>query len=130
MQAAQLDQADQDAVSHIILMTDPLCVKASHRSVADQPFDLRELGWQTVLVQEADILASTLPGTQEGLTRSLSQEWAPTNPEAAAHLLKTQSRAMFLEHAALFSSPAARWLGLDHVKQAQLVRLRQQMAAS
>ena len=124
MQFAKVDPVDRDAVTHIILMTDPLCVKSSHQRAAELAFDLRHLAWTTVLVQEADILASTLPQTQDGLTRSLSQEWAPSQPEAAAQLLQARSRVSFLEHAALFSSPAARYLGLEQVKARQLERLR------
>lgn len=123
MHQAQVSEADRDAVAHIVLMTDPMCVKSSHRAVADLPFDLRELAWMTVLVQEADILASTMPGTQQSLTESLSREWAPSNPQAAAHLLLPQSRMTFLEHAALFSSPASRYLGLEKVKAKQLAHL-------
>ena len=130
MQQAQMDPQDQDAVTQIILMTDPLCVKSSHQAVAGQDFDLRHRAWTTVLVQEADILASTLPETQQSLTLSLSREWAPSNPEAAAHLLRTSSRVAFLEHAALFSSPAARLLGLAQVKAQQLAALRCQMQAA
>jgi hypothetical protein len=130
MQQAQLHDADRDAVTQIILMTDPLCVKSSHQAVAQRPFDLRDIAWTTVLVQEADILASTLPETQESLTLSLSREWAPSNPEAAAHLLRSSSRVAFLEHAALFSSPAARYLGLEQVKARQLSALRRQMQAA
>jgi len=130
MQQAKLHESDRDAVTQIILMTDPLCVKSSHQAVAQRPFDLRDLAWATVLVQEADILASTLPETQESLTHSLSREWAPSNPEAAAHLLRASSRVAFLEHAALFSSPAARYLGLDEVKARQLAALHRQMHAS
>lgn len=124
MHEAQVHEADQDAITHIVLMTDPTCVKSSHRAVSDLPFNLCELAWLTVLVQEADILASTMPNTQQLLTESLSREWAPLNPQAAAHLLLPESRMVFLEHAALFSSPAARYLGLDKVKAKQLGHLR------
>lgn len=124
MHETQVHEADQDTITQIVLMTDPLCVKSSHRAVADLPFNLCELAWMTVLVQEADILASTMPQTQQSLTESLSREWAPSNPQAAAHLLLPQSRMVFLEHAALFSSPAARHLGLEKVKAKQLVHLR------
>ena len=71
----------------------------------------------------ADILASTLPQTSLGLTQSLATEWAPKQPEAAHQLMLPQNRLLFLEHAALFSSPAASRLGLDVVKLRQVRRI-------
>lgn len=129
MASAGLDEDDRMTLTHCILMSDPLCVKSSHASARQKPFDLRDRTWMTVLVQEADILASTLPETQQSLTQSLSTEWQPTNPQAAAQLLQPQSRILFLEHAALFSSPAAERLGLARIKARQVAHLQQQMAA-
>jgi hypothetical protein len=80
-----------------------------------------------VLVQEADILASTLPKTQQALTQALSREWAPTQPMAAERLLLPQNRLLFLEHAALFSSPAALMLGLDKVKGRQMSHIKNRL---
>lgn len=124
MRDAGLDARDQAMLAHCILQTDPVCVKSAHEATVDRPFDLADRHWMTVLVQEADILASTLPQTQESLTQALSLEWRPTNPEAAAKLLLPFSRMMFLEHAALFSSPAAQSLGLGEVKALQVEALR------
>jgi hypothetical protein len=93
-----------------------------------RPFDLRQRDCLAVLVQEADILASTLPQTQQGLTQALSREWAPTQPVAAGNLLLPENRLIFLEHAALFSSPAAKCLGLDRVKVRQVSQIKKQLA--
>lgn len=120
MREARLHADDQATVEQCILLTDPLCVKTSHQTVVDVPFSLADIRWMTVLVQEADILASALPQTQQSLTQGLSQEWAPHNPQAAANLLLPSSRIGFLEHAALFSSPAAMALGLDVIKARQI----------
>lgn len=126
MQAAGLQAQDRSVLEQCILLTDPLCVKASHEAAQQEPFDLGNIHWMTVLVQEADILASSLPQTQQSLTEGLSTEWAPLNPEAAAKLLLPGSRMWFLEHAALFSSPAALHLGLNEVKALQVNALRAQ----
>ena len=120
MREALLHEQDQSTVERCILLTDPLCVKSSHHSVVNVPFHLADIRCMTVLVQEADILASALPRTQQSLTQGLSQEWAPHNPQAAANLLLPSSRIGFLEHAALFSSPAAIALGLEEIKALQI----------
>ena len=128
MQSAGLSERDRQDVAHCILATEPSRVKAFHMDVRSRPFDLRQRDCLAVLVQEADILASTLPQTQQGLTQALSREWAPTQPVAAGNLLLPENRLMFLEHAALFSSPAAKCLGLDRVKVRQVSQIKKQLA--
>lgn len=130
MDAAGLDPLDRDALSHCILATDPARVKSFHLEVRARTFDLGQRDCLAVLVQEADILASTLPKTQESLTHALSREWAPTQPMAAERLLMPQNRLLFLEHAALFSSPAARVLGLDKVKGRQMTAIKNRLSQS
>lgn len=127
MQAAGLVESDQEQLSYCILATDPVRVKSFHLAVRSQAFDLRQRDCLAVLVQEADILASTMPQTQQGLTQALSREWTPTQPKAAEQLLLPQNRLLFLEHAALFSSPAARLLGMDEVKLQQVAQIKKQM---
>lgn len=127
MQSAGLNPADRDSLAHCILATDPTRVKAFHVDVRTRTFDLGQRDCLAVLVQEADILASTLPKTQEGLTQALSREWAPTQPTAAERLLLPQNRLLFLEHAALFSSPAALMLGLDKVKGRQMSNIKNRL---
>jgi hypothetical protein len=127
MAAAGLSAEDRQNLAHCIMATDPARVKSFHLQVREKSFDLLQPDCLAVLVQEADILASTLPQTSEGLTQSLSTEWAPTQPEAADKLLLPQNRLLFLEHAALFSSPAARSLGLEAVKHRQVKRIEVQL---
>jgi hypothetical protein len=128
MQSAGLSDRDRQDVAHCILATEPSRVKAFHMDVRSRPFDLRQRDCLAVLVQEADILASTLPQTQQGLTQALSREWAATQPVAAGNLLLPENRLLFLEHAALFSSPAAKCLGLDRVKVRQVSQINKQLA--
>lgn len=125
---AELGPRDREDLEQCILATEPSRVKAFHQEVSQRPFDLKLTGCLAVLVQEADILASTLPQTQENLTQALSMEWAPTQPEAACKLLLPQNRLLFLEHAALFSSPASLLLGLDKVKVKQMRAIKSQLA--
>jgi hypothetical protein len=127
MAQAGLALADRHTLEHCIMATDPARVKGCHLQVRTQAFDLRQPNCLTVLVQEADILASTLPQTSWGLTRSLALEWAPQQPEAAENLMLPQNRLLFLEHAALFSSPAAMALGIDTVKLQQTRRIERDL---
>lgn len=123
MSIAGLSEDDRQNMADCIMATDPARVKGFHLQVRTKRFDLQQSDCLAVLVQEADILASTLPQTSTGLTESLAREWAPNQPEAADKLLMPQNRLLFLEHAALFSSPAARSLGLDAVKLRQVKRI-------
>lgn len=127
MQSSHLHAADQQALAHCILMTDPTAVKPAHQAIVGRAFELGDPDWMSILAQEADILASTLPQTQQALTEALASEWQHSNPEAAAKLLLPGSRLMFLEHAALFSSPAAHYLGLNEIKSRQIIALQRQL---
>jgi hypothetical protein len=82
-----------------------------------------------VLVQEADIVASTLAVTGTDLTRSLAQEWESDQPAMAKTLLTVEGRLRFLEYGALFSSPASRWMGIQQARQAQIDAIRLGLSA-
>ena len=77
----------------------------------------------TVLIQESDILASSLPGIGNQLTVQLSDEWADVSPERSQSLLGTKSRIFFLRHMALFSSPSSRLLGIQPIIDREIQRL-------
>lgn len=129
MQSHGVWPQDQDTISHCILKTDPSGVKQSHALVAERQFRLEDRDCLAVLAQEADILGSTLPVTATDLTSSLAQEWSLFNPALASSLSQPKSRIFFLENAALFSSPAARHLGIPTIKSSQLEHLREITAA-
>ena len=128
MLAAGLPEVGRQNLAHCIMATDPVRVKGFHMQVRAREFDLLQPDCLAVLVQEADILASALPETSQSLTQALSREWAPLQPRAAAQLLLPQNRLLFLEHAAWFSSPAARLLGLEAVKLKQVKQIRSELA--
>ena len=127
MQRHGVASEDQAVVRHLILKTDPLCVRHSHAQVADRVFTVEDVDCLAVLVQEADILASTLAVTAMDLTRGLSQEWEQANPSMAPVLLTHLGRLRFLEFAALFSSPASRWMGIQQARQAEIDRLHRDL---
>lgn len=130
LQVSGVARQDREDFCACILSTDPKGVKSLHEAMAGRDFDLQELDWKCVLAQEADIMASTLPRTQEALTQALSIEWADSQPEEAAKLLRPGSRLGFLQHAALFTSPAANDLGLNQVKSEQVDALNRLLALS
>ncbi len=116
----QMAEADQVAVEHIILMTDPTLVAQCHQNMAGRQFSIHELDALVVLVQEADIWVSSLPMLGAQLTQQMSQEWLAHAPERAQALIQPAGRLGFLRHASLFSSPAARELGIHRIRQAQI----------
>jgi len=126
----QVAQADQEMIAFCILKTDPSGVKQSHGLVAEREFVLEDRDCLAVLVQEADILGSTLPVTAPDLTASLASEWSLFNPQLAQSLSQPKSRIFFLENAALFSSTAAQNLGIPTLKATELDQIRAQIAAS
>lgn len=118
---------DVATISHCILKTDPSGVRQSHDLIAGRLFTLEDLDCLVVLVDEADILASTLSVTAVRQTERLAHEWSLLGLPAAKTLLNPASRIYFLEKAALFSSPASALLGINGFKQAELQSLHQQV---
>lgn len=124
MQQHGVHEQDRQIVKHLILKTDPLCVRQAHEQIADRPFRLDDQDCLAVLVEEADILASTLSVTGIELTQQLSREWASSNPTMSPVLLTPQGRLRFLQFGALFSSPASQWLGIPLFRQAEIDALQ------
>lgn len=116
---------DQALVSDLILKTDPAFVAQSHQNIQGLPFDVADPRCMLVLIQECDILASALPATGGGLTQQLSREWSTVAPERSQSLLPPEGRLMFLKHAARFSSPSSRLLGVQAVIDQQIQALQQ-----
>jgi len=121
---------DSAVVNDLILLTDPTQVSASHQKIVGRPFAIHDLDCLAVLVQEADILASTLPGIGQGLTQQLAQEWALFDTPRARHVLTGAGRMGFLRFGALFSSPASQRLGLAELRAAQISSLETVAAAA
>lgn len=114
---------DQELIRELILKTDPSFVPACHEAVQGIEFNINNPKCLTVLIQESDILASSLPGIGNQLTVQLSDEWADVSPERSQSLLGTKSRIFFLRHMALFSSPSSRLLGIQPIIDREIQRL-------
>lgn len=121
--ACGVNEIDIATVRRLILLTEPTRVKIHHQTIQGTPFNQSDLMWQATFIQEADILASSLPELQEQLTLELSREAAHDNSAWSAELLTPKGRRQFLENAALFSTPAAQALGLNNLVKDQLAAL-------
>jgi hypothetical protein len=113
MKKHQVSARDQALISAIILKTDPAFVAESHQLIEGQAFDLSDPKCLLVLIQECDILASSLPKTGKTLTQQLSEEWADVSPDKSLALLPPAGRLFFLKRMALFSSPASQALEIQ-----------------
>jgi hypothetical protein len=120
----KITPVDAQRVRALILATDPARVPEIHARVCGRSFCVEDDDCLAVLLVEADILASTLVTTGLPLTAQLAVEWDRVAPERAQALRQPLGRLGFLEHAALFSSPASTLLGLPAVRQAQIDALR------
>lgn len=120
----EITPVDAQRVRALILATDPARVPEIHARVRGRRFCVADDDCLAVLLVEADILASTLVTTGLPLTAQLAVEWDRVAPERAQTLRQPLGRLGFLEHAALFSSPASTLLGLPAVRQAQIDALR------
>ena len=117
-------EADQALMAQLILATDPAVVGACHDRVEDRTFSTRDPDCLVVLVQEADIMASTMPVIGPALTRQLATEWERLGPEQAGALLSASGRLKFLTESARFSSPASQQLGMNAIKSDEIRQLR------
>jgi len=118
-----VNQADQQSMNAIILLTDPCLVKACHEKIKNTPFSIENMDCLAVLIQEADIMASTMPEIGPLLTKKLASEWAKINVKKMDTLITLPGRIEFLRNGAIFSSPVSQLLGIDMIKSAQLLAL-------
>ncbi|NBP11088.1 MAG: hypothetical protein EBZ03_07450 [Betaproteobacteria bacterium] len=125
-----LSPDDVALIKRLIQYTDPSKVAGNHREVIGLPFSLDEARWLQVIVNEADILASTLPDFGDLLGQSLSLEWSKVNQAMAQSVGTRSGRLYFLEKLAIFSSPGSHRLGLDQLRNEQIMSLRMENASA
>lgn len=125
LRKAGLENGRIETVESLVMLTEPRQAIDTHRQCKPEALGRFEL--MALLVTESDILASALPFPGEALTQALSVEWAAHSPGPSRHLLTPQGRLGFLQHAANFSSPASRRLGVQVVVDAQVQSLREQI---
>ena len=110
-------------IEPIILATDPsslgeLLNKFSRNQISPSKTDCLSM-----LMVEADLLASTLPKRGLLLGQQLAREWETTNPKAALVVATHQGRINFLEYIR-FVSPYAITLGMEDIRQESINQLK------
>jgi len=108
-----------ERIEAVILRSDFSVVADNHRRVAGQDFSWCT-DWATVLLNEADIMASASPVFGPRLSRALAAEWELIGFAAYRTVATPQGRSAFLQSIE-FSSPSAGVLGAAQ-------RVRQQLA--
>ena len=114
-----------DRMRPIILATEPTCLKvALDTFIKDQDSKTFSLvNYMSVLMIEADLMASTLPAYGEILTQKLSNEWMMENPENAIFITTRKGRLNFL-NSFQFVSPPAQHIGLETMRKKIVGRLK------
>ena len=108
-------KSDIKIIEQIILMTDPMNVPKHHEHVRQSIFDIKNVDCLGLLLQEADILASSINGIAEVRTMLLAKEWSHRYPSRSSNLVTPEGRLNFLTSYAQFSSPACQILGIPLV---------------
>ncbi|MDE3232525.1 MAG: hypothetical protein KGN99_04395 [Pseudomonadota bacterium] len=109
-----------ECISHVVLRSDFALVAENHRLVEGQSFAWHQ-DWLAVLLNEADILASSVSVFGESLGHALSDEWHMINFPPFATVATADGRRKFLQ-SLKFSSNASRILGVQERITAQLMR--------
>ena len=118
--SCMLDE-DIDRIQKLILNTEVGSVAEHHQLVTDKDFDW-DLPWCTVLLNEADVLASATVEFGPSLGHALAQEFKEAGNEASNTVASPNGRRQFLS-SIRFSSPSAKKLGMPQRVQQQLALL-------
>lgn len=106
-----------------IMSTDPVVIARQHERIRGLAFSSTQPNCLQALINEADILVSSLPAFARSQTEALVAERITGGIEGAESLLSSDARRQFLERVALFSSDASRRLGLTRLRGLQLETL-------
>jgi hypothetical protein len=113
---------DIECIQKLILSTEVRLVAEHHQLVAGKNFEW-DLPWCTVLLNEADILASATAEFGPSLGYALAQELKEAGNPAGNTIASANGRRQFLS-SLRFSSPSAQQLGMPQRVQQQLDLLR------
>jgi hypothetical protein len=106
-----------------IRATDPLIIADHHDRINGRPFTIGEPDCLQTLINEADILVSSLPSFAASQTDALASERSANGIPGAGSLHSSRSRRQFLERVAIFTSDASYSLGLAQLRALQLEAL-------
>jgi len=111
------------AIEPIILATDPRYLPTLLDKIISED-NLQRSDYLSMLMIEADLLASALPNKGKILGERLSEEWQLTNPEAAVSVKTDKGRLYFLEHIR-FISPQSQALGIEEIRKASINSIKE-----
>lgn len=106
-----------------IMATDPVVIARQHERIRGRAFRSTQPSCLQALINEADILVSSLPAFAQSQTEALVSERISSGIPGAESLLSGDARRQFLERVAIFSSDASHHLGLARLRALQLEAL-------
>ncbi len=107
----------------IILATDPSFLSSLLAKFTEPSAKPTKADCMSMLLVEADLLASVLPMHGKMLGQLLGQEWESSNPKAAAAVASDQGRLKFLEYIR-FMSPHAMILKMEDIRYQSMEELK------
>jgi hypothetical protein len=110
-------------IEPIILATDPSFLSSLLAKFTGPTANPSRIDCMSMLMVEADLLASVLPMRGKMLGKLLGQEWESSNPKAAASVASDQGRLKFLEYVR-FISPHAIMLKMDDIRNQSIEQLK------
>jgi hypothetical protein len=114
-----VSQEWQECITHVVHRSDFALVAENHQQVQGQAFEWSRQ-WLTVLLNEADILSSSVSTFGEELGRALASEWQLIDFPAHEVVATAKGRDAFLK-SLHFSSNASRELQVQDRIQSQLL---------
>ena len=111
-------------VKPIILATDPAFMGSLLSRFNEPTNEITKVDCLSMLMVEADILASALPIFGKLLGNLLGQEWTFSNPNAASAVISSQGRLRFLENIR-FLSPHAAKLKIEQIRKNSIRQLKE-----
>lgn len=110
-------------VESIILATDPSFLSTLLAKFTGPTANPTRIDCMSMLMVEADLLASVLPMHGKILGKLLGQEWESSNPKAAASVASDRGRLKFLEYVR-FISPHAIMLKMEDIRNQSIEELK------
>jgi len=110
-------------IEPIILATDPSFLSTLLTKFTGTTANPTKIDCMSMLMVEADLLASVLPMRGKLLGKLLGQEWESSNPQAAASVSSDQGRLKFLEYIR-FISPHAIMLKMEDIRNQSIEQLK------
>ena len=110
-------------IESIILATDPSFLSTLLAKFTEPTANPTRIDCMSMLMVEADLLASVLPVRGKVLGKLLGQEWESSSPKAAASVASDQGRLKFLEYIR-FISPHAIMLQMEDIRNQSIEELK------